>query len=89
MAAHLPGARSAQSSPKIQHLAHCDADPLHRYFVEARKWPFDQDAVVDRADLVDQQMGRAEEVADAILFLMKNEYMNGTTLVIDGAASLV
>jgi NAD(P)-dependent dehydrogenase (short-subunit alcohol dehydrogenase family) len=34
-------------------------------------------------------MGRAEEVADAILFLMKNEYMNGTTLVIDGAASLV
>ena len=36
-----------------------------------------------------KRMGRAEEVADAILFLMKNEYMNGTTLVIDGAASLV
>jgi NAD(P)-dependent dehydrogenase (short-subunit alcohol dehydrogenase family) len=36
-----------------------------------------------------KRMGRPEEVADAVLFLMKNEYMNGTTLVIDGAASLV
>lgn len=36
-----------------------------------------------------KRIGRAEEVADAVLFLMKNEYMNGTTLVIDGAASLV
>jgi NAD(P)-dependent dehydrogenase (short-subunit alcohol dehydrogenase family) len=36
-----------------------------------------------------KRMGRPEEVADAALFLMKNAYMNGTTLVIDGAASLV
>lgn len=36
-----------------------------------------------------KRMGRPEEVADAVLFLMKNAYMNGTTLVIDGAASLV
>lgn len=36
-----------------------------------------------------RRMGRAEEVADAVLFLMKNEYVNGTTLVIDGGGSLV
>ncbi len=36
-----------------------------------------------------KRMGRAEEVADAVLFLMKNEYVNGTTLVIDGGGSLV
>ena len=36
-----------------------------------------------------KRMGRADEVADAVLFLMKNEYVNGTTLVIDGGGSLV
>ena len=36
-----------------------------------------------------KRMGRAEEVANAVLFLMKNGYVNGTTLVIDGGAALV
>jgi NAD(P)-dependent dehydrogenase (short-subunit alcohol dehydrogenase family) len=29
-----------------------------------------------------------EEIADAILFLMSNQYVTGTTLTIDGGASL-
>ena len=36
-----------------------------------------------------RRMGRAEEVADAALFLMKNGYITGTTLVIDGGIALV
>lgn len=36
-----------------------------------------------------RRIGRADEVADAVLFLMKNEYVNGTTLVIDGGGHLV
>ena len=35
-----------------------------------------------------KRAGRADEVADAVLFLMKNEYVTGTTLIIDGGASL-
>ncbi|MBM4229059.1 MAG: SDR family oxidoreductase [Gammaproteobacteria bacterium] len=35
------------------------------------------------------RVGRAEEIADAVLFLMKNEYVNGTTLTVDGGGLLV
>jgi NAD(P)-dependent dehydrogenase (short-subunit alcohol dehydrogenase family) len=35
------------------------------------------------------RVGRAEEIADAVLFLMKNGYVNGTTLTIDGGGLLV
>lgn len=35
------------------------------------------------------RIGRPEEIADAALFLMKNEYVTGTTLTIDGGFLLV
>ena len=35
------------------------------------------------------RVGRAEEIADAVLFLMKNEYVNGTILTVDGGGLLV
>ena len=34
------------------------------------------------------RVAQPEEIADAILFLMANEYVTGTTLTIDGGASL-
>ncbi len=34
------------------------------------------------------RVAQPEEIADAILFLMSNEYVTGTTLTIDGGASL-
>ena len=36
-----------------------------------------------------KRAGTSEEVADAVLFLMKNTYVNGITLPIDGGAILV
>jgi NAD(P)-dependent dehydrogenase (short-subunit alcohol dehydrogenase family) len=36
-----------------------------------------------------KRIGRAEEIADAVLFLMRNGYMNGATLTIDGGGLLV
>ena len=30
------------------------------------------------------RIGRPEEVADAVLFLVRNEYTTGTTLFVDG-----
>jgi NAD(P)-dependent dehydrogenase (short-subunit alcohol dehydrogenase family) len=35
------------------------------------------------------RIGRPEEIADAILFLMGNDYVTGTTIAVDGGASLV
>lgn len=35
-----------------------------------------------------RRAGQPEEIADAILFLMTNEYVTGSTLTIDGGASL-
>jgi NAD(P)-dependent dehydrogenase (short-subunit alcohol dehydrogenase family) len=36
-----------------------------------------------------KRIGRADEVADAVLFLMKNGYVTGITLTIDGGGLLV
>lgn len=36
-----------------------------------------------------QRVGRAEDVADAVLFLMKNGYVTGVSLTIDGGGLLV
>jgi NAD(P)-dependent dehydrogenase (short-subunit alcohol dehydrogenase family) len=36
-----------------------------------------------------QRIGRPEELADAVLFLMKNGYVNGITLTVDGGGLLV
>ncbi len=36
-----------------------------------------------------KRVGRPEEIADAVLFLMKNGYVNGTILTIDGGGLLV
>ncbi len=36
-----------------------------------------------------RRIGRPEEVADAVLFLMKNDYVTGITLTIDGGGLLV
>lgn len=41
------------------------------------------------AKLPVQRIGRPEEIADAVLFLMRNGYMNGATLTIDGGGVLV
>ncbi len=35
------------------------------------------------------RIGRAEEIADAVLFLMRNGYVTGTNLVVDGGGLLV
>jgi NAD(P)-dependent dehydrogenase (short-subunit alcohol dehydrogenase family) len=34
------------------------------------------------------RVGRPEEIAHAVLFLMTNEYVTGTTLTVDGGHSL-
>lgn len=36
-----------------------------------------------------KRVGRPDEIADAVLFLMKNGYVNGTVLTIDGGGLLV
>jgi NAD(P)-dependent dehydrogenase (short-subunit alcohol dehydrogenase family) len=36
-----------------------------------------------------KRIGRPEEIADAVLFLMKNGYVNGITLTVDGGGLLV
>ena len=41
------------------------------------------------AHLPVKRIGRPEEIADAVLFLMKNGYVNGITLTIDGGGLLV
>ena len=35
------------------------------------------------------RVARAEEIADAVLFVMRNGYVTGSTLTIDGGVSLV
>jgi len=41
------------------------------------------------AKLPAKRIGRSEEVAEAVLFLMKNGYVTGVTLTIDGGGLLV
>jgi NAD(P)-dependent dehydrogenase (short-subunit alcohol dehydrogenase family) len=36
-----------------------------------------------------KRIGRPEEIAHAVLFLMKNGYVNGITLTVDGGGLLV
>jgi NAD(P)-dependent dehydrogenase (short-subunit alcohol dehydrogenase family) len=36
-----------------------------------------------------KRIGRPEELADAVLFLMKNGYVNGITLTVDGGGLLI
>jgi len=36
-----------------------------------------------------KRIGRPEDIADAVLFLMKNGYVNGINLAIDGGGLLV
>lgn len=36
-----------------------------------------------------KRIGTPQEVADAVLFLMNNEFITGTTLLIDGGDALV
>jgi NAD(P)-dependent dehydrogenase (short-subunit alcohol dehydrogenase family) len=39
-------------------------------------------------DLPVQRVGRSEEIAEAVLFLISNGYVTGTVLDIDGGARL-
>jgi NAD(P)-dependent dehydrogenase (short-subunit alcohol dehydrogenase family) len=41
------------------------------------------------AQLPVKRIGRSEEIAEAVLFLMKNGYVNGITLTVDGGGLLV
>jgi NAD(P)-dependent dehydrogenase (short-subunit alcohol dehydrogenase family) len=41
------------------------------------------------AHLPVKRIGRPEEIADAVLFLMRNGYVNGVTLTVDGGGLLV
>jgi NAD(P)-dependent dehydrogenase (short-subunit alcohol dehydrogenase family) len=41
------------------------------------------------AHLPVKRIGRPEEIADAVLFLMKNGYVNVITLTVDGGGLLV
>ncbi len=36
-----------------------------------------------------KRIGRAEAIADAVLFLMKNTYVTGITLTVDGGRLLI
>jgi NAD(P)-dependent dehydrogenase (short-subunit alcohol dehydrogenase family) len=36
-----------------------------------------------------KRIGRPEELADAVLFLIKNGYVNGITLTVDGGGLLI
>lgn len=50
-----------------------------------------RDAVLAKAaaSLPVKRIGRPEEIADAVLFLMKNGYVNGVNLAVDGGGLLV
>lgn len=55
----------------------------------ARSNPDRERALADRSARIPlRRIGRPEEVADAIRFLMTNEYVTGVTLAVDGGASL-
>ena len=41
------------------------------------------------ARLPAKRIGRVEEAADGVLFLMKNEYVTGIALLVDGGYHLV
>jgi NAD(P)-dependent dehydrogenase (short-subunit alcohol dehydrogenase family) len=41
------------------------------------------------AHLPVKRIGRPEEIADAVLFLMRNGYVNGVTLTVGGGGLLV
>ncbi|HKV56608.1 MAG TPA: SDR family oxidoreductase [Candidatus Binataceae bacterium] len=61
-----------------------DTPLIAEFFGESRKTIMDQYA----ARLPVKRVGRAEEVADAVLFLMKNGFVTGITLTIDGGGIL-
>lgn len=58
---------------------------LDRVFGEQKSQMIEQIA----AKLPVRRIGRPEEIADAVLFLMSNGFITGTTLLIDGGDALV
>lgn len=58
---------------------------LDRVFGEQKSQVIEQIA----AKLPVRRIGRPEEIADAVLFLMSNGFITGTTLLIDGGDALV
>lgn len=62
-----------------------DTAMLDRAFGEQKSQIIEQIA----AKLPVHRIGRPEEIADAVLFLMKNEFITGTTLLVDGGEPLV
>ena len=62
-----------------------DTAMLDRVFGEQKSQIIGQIA----AKLPVRRIGRPEEIADAVLFLMKNQFMTGTTLLVDGGDALV
>lgn len=62
-----------------------DTAMLDRVFGEQKTQIIEQIA----AKLPVRRIGRPEEIADAVLFLMKNEFMTGTTLLVDGGDALI
>ena len=43
----------------------------------------------EAARLPVKRIGRVEDIADAVLFLMKNTYVTGITLTVDGGRLLI
>jgi NAD(P)-dependent dehydrogenase (short-subunit alcohol dehydrogenase family) len=60
--------------------------PLIDQFVGERKDAFVK-MYAERVPV--RRIGRAEEIADAVLFLMSNGFVNGITLTVDGGALLI
>ena len=100
----LPGAAiGSASASAIEGLARSLALDLAPIRVNAIRpgWvdtPMVSDFLGDRRDVVLEEIakslplkriGRPEEIAEGVLFLMQNDYITGTTLTIDGGALLV
>jgi len=70
-------------APKIRVNAIAPGFVLQSDIVPAEEW----DRLINRVPL--KRPARAEEIASALEFLLKNEYITGQTIVVDGGYSLV
>jgi pteridine reductase len=70
-------------APKIRVNAIAPGFVLQSDIVSAEEW----ERLINRVPL--KRPGRSEEIASALEFLLKNEYMTGQTIVVDGGYSLI
>jgi NAD(P)-dependent dehydrogenase (short-subunit alcohol dehydrogenase family) len=70
-------------APKIRVNAIAPGLVLQSDIVSVEEW----ERLINRVPL--KRPGRTEEIASALEFLLKNEYMTGQTIVVDGGYSLI